>query len=360
MEMHMNLLMAGLAILATASACTDEDFLDTGDVLIAVVEPGTLFVTSTSDDGCVENGGAKVRLIGQHADGTPAKEAKVQLWLTGPAAATLTLDSVTLSKEGTNEDACLLPTTFAGTSTLHARSGPIEVTTTAETSNRIVPTGGSIILAASPIASTSSTPPSSCGAVPQNACSPGTGRAAAVNVQALPAEAKPVPEGAQVTLSTSFGQLGATECGTTASSIANLVLVGGAATARLCLPDVGGKATVTAQSGVTKASIEVEVRSIPRAVLLVPNRAQATAGTTVSFTTIVTDCEGRGVPDVALVLRTRTGVFAPDDGTPAVPKTGADGSFTISGSATVVPLELSAELVGAAQVGCAATIGAQP
>ncbi|MCW5807260.1 MAG: hypothetical protein KIT31_33200 [Deltaproteobacteria bacterium] len=345
----------GVVVVVGLVACTDGAVLDTGDTVIVVAESGTVFAPALDGAGCRERGGSPIRVIGQRSDGTPARGAEVQLWLTGsPVAASLTVDSVTLSDNGTSEIACVVPGAFAGTSTLHARSGPVEATTTIETADRAVPPGGTLKLGASPIVSDAAIPASSCGVV-QSGCFPGTGRTTQLSVLALPPAGKAVPERSEVTLATNAGAL---DC--QAATIARLALVGNAASTRLCLPDLGGKVTVTAHSGTTSAMLELDVRTVPRGVVLVPDRAVAAVNTAVSYTAIVTDCEGRGVADVALLLRTTSGVFRPAEGTPAIPKTGADGSVTIAGTAVTLPLALRAEVVGAQQIECLATIGVQP
>lgn len=354
----------GVFIAATSLSCISgceslrmgTDLLDTGDVLTVSTEQGLIYTSEApASNDCSD--GAKVQLLAHRADGAAAGNAKVQVWITGATAATLSTASVELDDDGTSDAVCLHPGIRPGDLTLHARSGPIETMTTVQIQGRKVPPGGKLVLSISPPSQAAPPPASACG-IPATTCPSGASRAADVSVHGMTPVGDEAPEGTNVTLNSSIGWFGVAGCPDQRSTgVLSLALTGGAAHAKLCLSEQGGTATLTARSGTVENSATIEVRTIPRSVFLVPSRLQATAGTAISFVAFVTDCGGQPVADVPLALQTRSGTWTPAEGTPAVPRTGADGSVTLSGIANVVPLTVDIQILGASQVHCEAGVG---
>ena len=336
----------------------DTSFLDTGDLLIVSAESGVLYASAAAPVRGSCDGGARIKLVAQRGDGAAAENTRVLLWLTGSTNARLSVDATELDGEGTSDEACVLPGATPGMVTLHARSGPIESVLTIEVRPLAVPTGGSLILSLAPVVAPATPAASACGVPVAPACSPGSGRAASVTVRGLTAEGQVAPEGARLTLTTGVGGLTTQDC--PGSAALALTLVGGVAEAKLCVSDLGGTSTVEAQSGTVRASAPLEVRAVPRSVLVTPTRAAVAAGEAVAFVVFVADCAGQGIASVPLTLQVRSGVFSPEPDDPHVVRTGADGSAVFSGTATAVPLEVDVQLLGAPQVHCQAQVEVTP
>jgi hypothetical protein len=351
------------AVSIFVGGCGDTHFLDTGDTLIATFEPGFVYVEATApipSPTCVDTGGARLRLLGVRTDGSAAGRTKVQLWLSGPVTAALSASSIELDDDGADSSVCFAPGSIAGTATLHARSGVVETTATIQILARVVPAGGSLVVAFSAVTGQVSVPPSSCGAPTPASCSDGGHRSASIVVEGLPSDTASVPEGAAVVVSTDFGWLtvGADCQDPARAGSVKILLASGMGQATICFPDTAGTATVTAHSAAVTASAHVDVPTIPRSIELLPNRTMATAGAAISFVAFVSDCAGHGVAGAVVAFDATSGGVVFDGTNAPVTKSGADGLATINGTISVVPAVVVAELLGMPQVACSSTIAA--
>jgi hypothetical protein len=353
-----------LLLLATLiEGCSDPQVLGTGDTLIATFEPGLIYAMGAAPvtgTGCTEAGGATLYLVGVRNDGTAAGGVTIELWLSGPATASLSKSSVTLGNDGTDTSVCLMPGVAPGTVTLNARSGTILTTAPITVAARSVPSDGTLLLTSSIIAGGSPQPGSSCGAPAPAACAPGQGRATAFSVQGLGSSMSPLPDAAGVVVSTTFGWLvtGTGSCSDPAQQASvNLTLSAGVAETTLCFPDLAGTAVVTARSGAVTTMVTINVPAVAESVVLVPSAASAVSGAAVSFVAFVSDCAGNGVPGVPVAMLVKTGEVDFGSAGASVAKSGSDGLLTFSGTAKTLPLAVEAELLAFPQVACSSTIG---
>lgn len=339
-----------------AAAGCDTSYLDTNDVLEASFDPAVLYVSTSVESDCF--GGALVSLAAHHADGTAADGAVIQLWLTGSTTAALSKDSVTLNSNGTDRTACLSPGLQVGTTTLHARSGPVETMQTIDVRPLAVPTGGMLALSLTPVPVT--TPAAStCGMVAAG-CGP-TGRTGAIAIQATSTDLNPVPDGAVVGLATNLGLLSSRACSVGAGATSNLLavtLTGGQASAFACFDDSGGSATITAHSGSVSQSAQLVLHPALHGIVLAADRAAAAANDTVTFAGSAVDCTGQGIAAIPVVLQVDAGAFDLATGTTSQAKTGMDGTVTFTGTVRAVPLKVSISVLSAPQVACQTTVAA--
>lgn len=349
---------AGLAVLIVVGdgiGCEDHAGLDTGDSLVVSFTPSFLYVSATtSDDDCAS--GPVVHLLGSHADGTPADGARVQLWLSGASTATIDVDAIDLARDGTAA-VCLHAGATPGSASVNARSGPITTSAMIDIRQRTVPSGGSISLAATPVTSGTASPASLCALPAVTTCIPTLPRQTSVSAQGTGTDTLAVPDDALVTLSTTLGWWADGTC-TSESRLASTTrkLTGTIAAATLCFDDLGGSGVVSTRSGSVTGMLQVPVRQVPRAIIANASQSSAKVGDSIAFSVGVLDCAGTGVPNTTFRLDVTAGQIDFATGTAGLPKTGADGSVVISGTARALPATVKVSLINEPSVACNDTI----
>ena len=347
------------------SACSP-DTIDKDGTLVVTVEPGFVYAGPPNDTepDCVKSGGAVVSVFGAQPDGTPAESATVEVWLSssteGAFRGQKQSTSVKLGSDGFATGLCFQAGETPGTVTVNARSGPVNASSTIDVRERLVPTGGQLMLTVSPITSSSqrATAASSCGEPEPAGCVSGTPRKALVSVIAsVPMGG--VPSSALVTLSAGgLGWLSASGDCTETPELGQIQvpLTASAATATWCFPDFAGTGNLTASSGGVSATAHVTVPAIPASLVAFPSVAHPKQGDPLTLTAYVTDCAGNAVAGVPVAFQTSTGDFELSGGSVAVSKTSSDGVVTVSGTIAAVPLAVTAKVIGSEIISCPLTV----